>query len=290
MGRSQRLRLRDVRAVFRLIGEVRELGDAPLAWKQHMTVQLPRLIGAQVGISIEAVVPPGGALTHLGSIDHGWGDFERQLYLRYQNDGEHLGDPAIPPFIRLMKRKSFFTVNRRQRVEDAVWYSSWHVNEIRRAARLDDAICSNARIVLPKAGIHVHVLAMHRPWGERPFEPKQLRLVHLFHDELRRFWQTNPAARESGVFAGLAPRLRQTLTGLLAGASEKEVARRLGLSRNTVHHYVMDLHRHFQVSSRGELLAQCHRLARPTPLRPRLLLETQLDANPLNASPQGNSG
>jgi DNA-binding CsgD family transcriptional regulator len=43
---------------------------------------------------------------------------------------------------------------------------------------------------------------------------------------------------------------------LLAGHSEKEVARRLGVSRNTVHHYVKAIHRHFRVSSRSELLAR----------------------------------
>lgn len=56
--------------------------------------------------------------------------------------------------------------------------------------------------------------------------------------------------------AGLTPRLRQTLQRLLAGDSEKEVARHLGVSPNTVHVYVRALYRHFDVNSRGELLAR----------------------------------
>ena len=55
---------------------------------------------------------------------------------------------------------------------------------------------------------------------------------------------------------GLAPRHRQTLEGLLAGDSEKQIAARLGVSRNTVHVYVTALYRHFDVNSRGELLAR----------------------------------
>lgn len=54
----------------------------------------------------------------------------------------------------------------------------------------------------------------------------------------------------------LSPRLRQTLARLLAGDSEKQVARHLQLSKNTVHVYVKALYRHFDVNSRGELLAK----------------------------------
>jgi len=55
--------------------------------------------------------------------------------------------------------------------------------------------------------------------------------------------------------AGLSPRHVQTLQRLLAGDSEKQIALRLGVSPHTVHVYVKGLHRHFDVSSRGELLA-----------------------------------
>jgi DNA-binding CsgD family transcriptional regulator len=55
---------------------------------------------------------------------------------------------------------------------------------------------------------------------------------------------------------GLSPRHGQTLERLLAGDSEKQIATRLGVSRNTIHVYVTALYRHFNVSSRGELLAR----------------------------------
>src|SRR5687768_8890560 len=54
----------------------------------------------------------------------------------------------------------------------------------------------------------------------------------------------------------LSPRLRQTLQRLLAGDSEKQVARHLALSKNTVHVYVKALYREYNVNSRGELLAK----------------------------------
>jgi len=55
---------------------------------------------------------------------------------------------------------------------------------------------------------------------------------------------------------GLSHRHRDTLEGLLAGDSEKQIANKLGVSRNTVHVYVTALYRHFKVNSRGELLAR----------------------------------
>lgn len=56
--------------------------------------------------------------------------------------------------------------------------------------------------------------------------------------------------------AHLPPRVRETLEHMLTGDSEKQVALRMGVSRHTVHVYVKALYRHFQVSSRGELLAK----------------------------------
>jgi DNA-binding NarL/FixJ family response regulator len=59
-----------------------------------------------------------------------------------------------------------------------------------------------------------------------------------------------------GLGAELSPRLRQTLGRLLAGDSEKQIARHLGVSPHTVHVYVKNLYRHYNVCSRGELLAR----------------------------------
>jgi DNA-binding NarL/FixJ family response regulator len=56
--------------------------------------------------------------------------------------------------------------------------------------------------------------------------------------------------------ADLPPRLRQTLTSLLTGSSEKQIARAMNLSPHTIHVYVKQIYRHYNVSSRSELLAR----------------------------------
>lgn len=55
--------------------------------------------------------------------------------------------------------------------------------------------------------------------------------------------------------AELPPRLSQTLAELLRGQAEKEIAAAWGLSRHTVHGYIKQIYSHFDVRSRGELLA-----------------------------------
>jgi DNA-binding CsgD family transcriptional regulator len=55
---------------------------------------------------------------------------------------------------------------------------------------------------------------------------------------------------------GLTPRMRQTLSHLLSGDSEKQIAGKLRISRHTVHVYVKQIYRRYNVNSRGELFAR----------------------------------
>jgi len=68
-----RLRLKEVRRVFRLIGEVRQIGADPDQWRPHMIRRLRQLLGAHVVISSEVhfrtTATPG--LFHVTDI--GWG-------------------------------------------------------------------------------------------------------------------------------------------------------------------------------------------------------------------------
>ena len=56
--------------------------------------------------------------------------------------------------------------------------------------------------------------------------------------------------------ADLTPRQREVLDRLLEGDSQKQIATKLGISPHTVAGYLKDLHRIFDVNSRGELLAK----------------------------------
>lgn len=98
-------------------------------------------------------------------------------------------------------------------------------------------------------------IALLRSEHDRPFDGDDQSLVWLFHHEMAWVYELDlPLA--SPEVTSLPPRARETLQYLLAGFSEKQIAARLGLSHNTIHHYVKLLYRHFGVFSRSELLAR----------------------------------
>jgi len=118
----------------------------------------------------------------------------------------------------------------------------------------------NALTPLPPARRQINVSAMLRlmqPLDEVPGNPESSRKLFA---NLCRFvgnqigCDGRHSLRESAE--RLSPRQQQTLTHLLNGDSEKQIAAKLALSRHTVHVYVKGLYRHFGASSRGELLAR----------------------------------
>jgi DNA-binding CsgD family transcriptional regulator len=88
-----------------------------------------------------------------------------------------------------------------------------------------------------------------------PFAARDRMILHLAHLEMSWVYESDILLATHGA-AALSPRQRQTLEYLLAGHSEKQIAGKMRLSPNTVHHHVKALHRHFGVSSRSELLAR----------------------------------
>src|SRR5262245_31171343 len=77
MAKSQHLRLSEVRAVYLLVGECRELGADPLAWQTYLLRGLMRTLGAAVGAVMETdptagPPPPDNPLQPSSIVDYGW--------------------------------------------------------------------------------------------------------------------------------------------------------------------------------------------------------------------------
>jgi DNA-binding CsgD family transcriptional regulator len=106
---------------------------------------------------------------------------------------------------------------------------------------------------LPGRGPSVHVIGFMRAAGTR-FGIDAIGLMQLLVDNPWLFGRL-VADEASPAVASLSPRLRQTLELLLEGATEKRIAASLSLSTHTVHDYVKELYRRFDVCSRSELLA-----------------------------------
>jgi DNA-binding CsgD family transcriptional regulator len=240
MPEPRRLRLCDVRNVFRLIGEIREMGEDPKTWRPHMVKRLRALFDVEVVISSEVHACTTKVPGILKVIDIGWGcDSEDNLWdIHSERDDEKLEawrlaaghipeaeahEVAVPvrPIAPVYGGRSFILSQ----------YSLPHINA-------------------------VDQLGLHRAFGDAPFSSAEHRLVRLFHRELGRLWKRDVLKNAQNPHQDLPPRLSQTLTELLSGKSEKEIAARLELSRHTIHNYVKALHQRFEVSSRGELLAK----------------------------------
>lgn len=251
MSQSQRLRLSEVRSLFRLVGECRELGADSRTWRLHALNQLRVLVGAQVGSVGESTAPAiEGTRGMIDHLDAGWSSpAARRYQIAYHQDQMLARDPFIRQFARLRGRHN--TRSPEQLLELRQWHRSVSFNEYFRAAEVDAGLLSQH---LLGNGLF-STLSFHRPFGEPLFGRRERRLVYLFHQEIGPLIGKSLARAREPAVSDLAPRVRQTLDCLLEGDSEKQAAARLGLSQTTVHDYVRTLYRHFGVSSRAELLA-----------------------------------
>jgi DNA-binding CsgD family transcriptional regulator len=240
---SPRLRLRDVRRAFRLLGEIRALGTDPNAWRPHMVLGLRKLLRAHIVVSSEVHfrTMPGGTMR---VIDIGWGsDADGKIWqIRTERDGEKPEDFWLRP--------AGATTPTPEKAHDE---SLMPVVPTRRIYGGTRFVLS--QYTLPHAGA-VDQLGLHRLHDDQPFTHADHRLVRMLHVELGRLWRRDVLLRVADPATDLPPRLTQTLHELAGGASEKQIALKLGLSRHTVHNYVKALHQRLGVSSRGELMAR----------------------------------
>ncbi|MGZ6142195.1 MAG: response regulator transcription factor [Myxococcales bacterium] len=235
----------DLRATLRLVNEARDLPRGSPEQSEYVLRGMARLTGAQVGIW--GCVGPNGRL--FPTFDFGWsGSAERGVFAEYARGVTRLpDDPSVPRFLSL-EPDPVVAATRQDLIEDRDWYGSAHVQELRRAARVDSCVYAGWR-----CGRRYGALALHRAWGDRPFGDRERSLVAAVATECS-------FLREEAPFSSLPPRMREVLSLLARGRSEKQIAGELDLSVHTVHHHVKALHQRLCVQSRGELLAVALRI------------------------------
>lgn len=257
MAKSQRLRLADARAVYLLVGECRELGADPVAWQTHLLRGLLPATGAAVGAVIESDPdagprPPDFPMRPTSVVDCGWeraGDAARFRRLI----GEGTPD-RFPVLQRVSARPTSLRVfTRRDLIGDEDYYGNEYVADYIRQTNLDEFV---GLFSAPAPG-HFLSVGLNRWRGEPPFGARERRVLRLCSVEVVALHGTRLAPGAGPSVSRLAPRLRQVMLCLLEGDSEKQAAARLGVAPATAHEYVRRLHRLFEVSSRGQLLARC---------------------------------
>ena len=261
---SARIKLHEFRAIYRLIGECWERGKDPLAWRQHMLAGLARLSGAQVVLDMQITDLRGADEQLRHALDHGFTDTtQRDGWLRYQQDYASRSDPYLQSYFEQFSRP-LMTRRLEEVIPVPLWQHSHHYRDYFAAANLGDRITSVLQ--LPGgAASSVQLIELFRHRDEQPFAQHTAHLIWLFHHELSVLLGRQLALPETQPLT-LPPRLQQILDHLHRGASEKQIARALGISHYTVNHHVQRLYRLFGVHTRSELLCHCqHQGYRPAP-------------------------
>lgn len=177
----------------------------------------------------------------------------------YYADMRAVPDPALARCVeKMVTTIAPVCVRREDLVSDEEWYASDHVLRCRKLGGVDAELLSGA----PAAEPHTyHACSFHKAWGEPGFTERERDLVFLFQTSVG--WIFDDLAREregEAVVRALPVRRGLALAALLRGDSEKQAARRIGVTAHTVHQHIKALHRTLGVASRGELLARCFAL------------------------------
>lgn len=251
-GKSDAVGFDELQRALRLTLELRDLPYGSALQKRHALEGMAALVGAQVAVWAHADGIATGRLHLHREIDFGWScDRERGLFLEYIDGAQGRSlDPSIPALAR-RATGAMAVFAREQLVDDRTWYGSDHVQQFRRAGRVDSFLYG----IHAPGGDTASCFSLHRTWGDRAFSERERRLVEEVYRACPFLHEPSPGPSPQ-TLQGLSPRLRDTLRGLTRGLSEKQLAADLGLSPHTLHDYVKALYRHFGVQSRSELLAR----------------------------------
>lgn len=226
----------DVRAMLRLSRALHTSNDAALR-KKHLLAGMCDLLGAGSAQVVVAEVQTSRRRHKIiSSARHGPGSMREEQVL----------SRCLPALSRLPRA-----------APAALGSERWsHLNWPPRPSRGPRVHHCLWRVLTRGDGRVVACLSLSRPAGNRrPFVARERLLLHLAHVEMSWVYEDDLLLAARGA-TSLSPRQRQTLQNLLGGHSEKEIAKKMRLSPNTVHHHVKALYKHFDVSSRGELLAR----------------------------------
>ena len=249
----------DVSQVLRIVRNVCDHWDDPQAWREQLLVGACELLEGNVG-SMHALEFNGSKLKVLTVATAG---LPAPLASMIYSSSQELGmdrdiveattsTPSTAKLFEDYHRFGWATASRQELVDNETYYSSEMYLKFRQPLDCDDHVVSVRSVDIPE---RAEIIDIDRPHGAVPFGPREVALLKLLHDEIAPLIGLRLTTEEHLSRDGLSKRLRETLSLLLEGRSEKEVGATLNLKPGTVHEYVMKLYNHFQVNSRAELLA-----------------------------------
>ncbi len=249
------LDVEDARRALRMSNRLHALPADRVARTRSFVEALCELLDADVAICAQLVefCPEVPVPAHVWGIDHGFKEEERGAFFASLRDVKATMHPVIDACRRYNDRPTVF--RREDLIADGAWYASDFFVKYSTPAGVDH----NLSVVYPLAAANSVIgTGVMRRHGRARFSDREQGLAYALNAELGWFYESiaAPLERPGAAAAGLRPRLKRVLEHLLAGQSEKQVARTIGVTRDTVHEYVKQIYKHYGVGSRAELLAR----------------------------------
>jgi len=267
----------DVRAVFRILSDLRDLRHDSSTLHQHLANELVRLMGASAGFAADisgwhVSETPVKARPFLPRPAARINEMFKRTTVAIQGQNDVVGgmqsvyadnDLWVDPTYALCADKtdaveSFSMYRLRKQSDDKSKFELF--DQFSQDSGMIDHVVGWYQEQVDAAGKgkgKIRVGVAHRfGRGEKPFTERDVAVSKLLMGELG--WLHKTGRLDSPV-AGtdkLPPRLKQVLQLILKGKPPKEIARTLGLSLATVRDYIKAIYRRFGVNGRDELMAR----------------------------------
>ncbi len=255
MNTSNRLPLEDIRKVFRLLMQCRDLRGDPATCQGHMVTGLCDLVGARQGVAVHfRGFTPTDSVAVTECVMGGWPDpAESAFWVQWGSKGSFKEDPLVN--VSAQHPGSVVAAIRREFVTDKSWHTSHFYQECVEPARIRDVMIAFFRCHDPGSAVG---FSLHRTRGERPFRIRQRKILQFFNEEYQRLYLDGMFGNlEADLVAALPGHLRKVCHQLLDGTrSIKLIAIDLKLRLQSVRTYTKQVYRRLGVSSRVELIAK----------------------------------
>lgn len=248
---SDRIRLRDWREMYLLVGECRSLGVDGLVWRRHLAKRLQSLLHADSVVLIDYQAKSNARqqrnrLEPISNVESGSIDGISNSTLHALLDATNpTGKPSQHAQdcddVRIASRQDLLRIKTQGNCQPAQNHES--------IAELGDFVVS----VHQGPGDLVQLLAVLREAGQPHFERRIGHLIRSLWIELRHFQPNELRTVDSSVFLNYPKRMLQVLSCLLAGSTAKETAELLSISVHTVQVHIKRLYKRTSTSNRAEL-------------------------------------
>ncbi len=243
------LKSAQLRALFELKGEARELAADEGACREHVLHRVAELLHVSAGCLVRSE-RQGSCHRIVAATLHNFDGVTRPAFEVLMQHGGNFHPLVDEQLERTDRARRFVVSSAAEDLRRGPWRETEYYVDYLRPSGLGEALISASRFGDLRSTFGY---GLFREQGARPFSNDDkllIECVELGLGELVHRVEAPPQPARP-----LTPRERDVLDAMLAGLSDKEITERLRITRHTVNQYAKRLYPAFAVHSRCELLA-----------------------------------